>query len=151
MRFHSRRSVKPQDMSPNGTLFGGSLLQWIDEECAIYAIAQLGNWRVVTKYMSEIVFVSSAEMGDLVELGLDAYDFGRTSITLRCQARNLVTGNPIVSIAKIVMVGLDEHGRPLEHGYTEPVDSYERIPKHQVLVEGPAFAPLASRVATPPG
>ena len=47
MRFHSRRSVKPQDMSPNGTLFGGNLLQWIDEECAIYAISQLGNWRVV--------------------------------------------------------------------------------------------------------
>lgn len=146
MRFHSRRSVKPQDMSPNGTLFGGNLLQWIDEECAIYAISQLGNWRVVTKYMSEISFVSSAQMGDLVELGLDAYEFGRTSIVLRCQARNMVTGKTILSIEKIVMVGLDEHGRPLEHGYHEPTDTYERIPERQVLAEGPLFAPVAAKV-----
>ena len=88
--------------------------------------------------MSEISFLSSAQMGDLVELGLDAYEFGRTSIVLRCQARNMVTGKPIVSIEKIVMVGLDEHGRPLEHGYHEPTDSYERIPERQVLAEATA-------------
>ena len=63
MSFHSRRSVKPQDLSPNGTLFGGNLLQWIDEECAIFAISQLGSWRVVTKFMSEIDFVSTAHLG----------------------------------------------------------------------------------------
>lgn len=150
MRFHSRRSVKPGDTSPNGTLFGGNLLQWIDEECAIYGISQLGNWRVVTKYMSEIEFVSSAQIGDLIELGLDAYEFGRTSITLRCQARNLVTGKTILSIERIVMVGLDENGRPHAHGHSEPIGSYERIPKHQVLAEGPAFSPVASRIGAPP-
>lgn len=99
--------------------------------------------------MSEISFVSSAQLGDLVELGLEAYEFGRTSMTLRCQARNLVTGRPILSIERIVMVGLDEHGRPLPHGYTEPIDSYERIPRQQVLAEGPLFAPVAAKVEGP--
>ena len=50
MNFHTRKWVKPEDLNPNGTLFGGSLLRWIDEEAAIYAIVQLGNQRVVTKY-----------------------------------------------------------------------------------------------------
>lgn len=59
MNFHTRKWVKPEDLNPNGTLFGGSLLRWIDEEAAIYAIIQLGNQRVVTKYISEINFVSS--------------------------------------------------------------------------------------------
>lgn len=52
MNFHTRKWVKPEDLNPNGTLFGGSLLRWIDEEAAIYAIIQLGNQRVVTKYIS---------------------------------------------------------------------------------------------------
>jgi acyl-CoA hydrolase len=48
MNFHTRKWVKPEDLNPNGTLFGGSLLRWIDEEAAIYAICQLDNQRVVT-------------------------------------------------------------------------------------------------------
>ena len=56
MNFHTRKWVKPEDLNPNGTLFGGSLLRWLDEEAAIYAIVQLGNQRVVTKYISEINF-----------------------------------------------------------------------------------------------
>ncbi len=43
MNFHTRKWVKPEDLNPNGTLFGGSLLRWIDEEAAIYAIIQLGR------------------------------------------------------------------------------------------------------------
>lgn len=34
MNFHTRKWVKPEDLNPNGTLFGGSLLRWIDEEAA---------------------------------------------------------------------------------------------------------------------
>jgi len=90
MNFHTRKWVKPEDLNPNGTLFGGSLLRWIDEEAAIYAIVQLGNQRVVTKYMSEINFVSASRQGDIIELGITATEFGRTSITLKCEVRNKV-------------------------------------------------------------
>lgn len=38
MRFHTRKWVKPEDLNPNGTLFGGRLLQWVDEEAALYTI-----------------------------------------------------------------------------------------------------------------
>ena len=31
MRFHTRKWVKPEDLNPNSTLFGGRLLAWIDE------------------------------------------------------------------------------------------------------------------------
>ncbi len=91
MNFHTRKWVKPEDLNPNGTLFGGSLLRWIDEEAAIYAIVQLGNQRVVTKYISEINFVSASRQGDIIELGITATDFGRTSITLTCEVRNKIT------------------------------------------------------------
>src|SRR3546814_20665107 len=93
MKFHTRKWVKPEDLNPNGTLFGGSLLRWIDEEAAIYAIVQLGNQRVVTKYISEINFVSASRQGDIIELGITATEFRRNSITLTCEVRNKLTRN----------------------------------------------------------
>ena len=101
MKFHTRKWVKPEDLNPNGTLFGGSLLKWIDEEAAIYAIIQLDSQKVVTKLISEINFVSSARQGDIIELGLTATEFGRTSLTLRCEVRNKITRKSILTIDKL--------------------------------------------------
>ncbi|GLX12180.1 hypothetical protein Pstr01_04190 [Pseudomonas straminea] len=119
MNFHTRKWVKPEDLNPNGTLFGGSLLKWIDEEAAIYAIIQLGSQRVVTKLISEINFVSSARQSDIIELGITATDFGRTSITMRCEVRNKITRKSILTIDKMVFVNLGEDGQPVPHGKTE--------------------------------
>lgn len=116
MRFHTRKWVKPQDLNPNGTLFGGRLLEWIDEECALYSIIQLENPKVVTKYMSEINFVSSACQGDIIEIGIDVVKFGNSSITLRSEVRNKMSRETIISIENIVMVGLDASGKPKPHG-----------------------------------
>ena len=143
MRFHSRKWVKPEDLNANGTLFGGSLLRWIDEEAAIYAILQLGNERCVTKYMSEINFVSSAWQGDLIELGLIPTSFGRTSMTLRARVRNMVTRRPIIDIEKIVMVSLDEEGRPQAHGYTDITFDRDRVPQRHAPIPRPPVTPDA--------
>ena len=118
MNFHTRKWIKPQDLNPNGSLFGGSLLAWIDEEAAIYAIVQLENPNVVTKYMSEINFVSSAKEGDIVELGITATQFGNTSITMCCEVRNKITRKSILTIDKIVFVNINDYGEPSPHGKT---------------------------------
>ena len=119
MNFHSRKWIKPEDLNPNGSLFGGSLLRWLDEEAAIYAIGQLGSLRVVTKLISEINFVSSARQGDIIELGLAVVSFGKTSITLRSEVRNLITRKTILHIDKMVFVHLGEDGLPAPHGKTQ--------------------------------
>lgn len=129
MNFHTRKWVRPEDLNANGTLFGGSLLRWIDDEAVVYAMIQLGNQRIVTKYISEINFVSSATQGDILEIGLQAVHFGRTSLTMRCEVRNTITGDTILSIDKIVFVGLDEHGEPKPHGYTAITYSRDRFPE----------------------
>lgn len=118
MNFHTRKWIKPEDLNPNGTLFGGSLLKWIDEEAAIYAIIQLENTKVVTKFISEINFVSSAKEGEIIELGMTATHFGTTSLTLKCEVRNKLTRTTILIIEKLVFVNLDENGNPAPHGKT---------------------------------
>ena len=119
MQFHTRKWVKPEDLNPNKTLFGGRLLEWIDEEAALYAIIQLENSRVVTKYMSDINFVSAAEEGDIIEIGIAPVKFGNTSLTLACEVRNKMTRQVIIKIDSIVMVSLDENAQPVAHGKTQ--------------------------------
>ncbi len=128
MNFHTRKWVKPEDLNPNQTLFGGRLLQWIDEEAALYAIIQLENTHIVTKFISEINFISAPRQGDIIEIGILATEFGRTSITLRCEVRNKMTREPILSIEKLIFVNLDENGKPKPHGKTKvtyPKDRFE--------------------------
>ncbi|GGH40659.1 acyl-CoA thioesterase [Microbacterium album] len=128
INFHTRKWVKPEDLNANGTLFGGSLLRWIDEEAAIYAIIQLGNYRVVTKFISEINFEASAQQGDLIEMGLIATHFGRTSLTMRAVVRNMITRRTILTIDRIVFVNVDEEGRPTPHGYSSITYNRDRMP-----------------------
>jgi acyl-CoA hydrolase len=127
LNFHTRKWVKPEDLNPNGTLFGGSLLKWIDEEAAIYAICQLDNHRVVTKYISEINFLSSAVQGDIIEMGIVATQFGTTSITLYCEVRNKITRQSILTIDKIVFVNIDQDFNPVPHGKTHIIYSADRF------------------------
>jgi len=124
MNFHTRKWVKPEDLNPNGSLFGGRLLQWIDEEAAIYSMVQLQNQKIVTKLISEINFVSSAKQGEIIEMGIVATHFGRTSLTMRCEVRNKMTKETILSIDKIVFVNMGEDGKPAPHGKTEITYAY---------------------------
>jgi acyl-CoA thioesterase YciA len=128
MHYVTLKWVKPEDLNARGTLFGGSLLRWIDEEAGIYSVLQLGTQSVVTKYMSEISFESSAVVGDMIELALGAYQFGRTSITLRAEANNVFTKARILTIEKIVFVNIDEEGRPNPHGFIDITHGRDRIP-----------------------
>lgn len=119
MRFHTRKWVKPEDLNANETLFGGKLLAWIDEEAALYSIIQLENKRVVTKYISEINFMSSACKGDIIEIGIEVIKFGKSSLTLNCEVRNKMNRETIITVDNIIMVNLGDDGKPKEHGKTK--------------------------------
>ncbi|RIA09660.1 acyl-CoA hydrolase [Flavobacteriaceae bacterium MAR_2010_72] len=132
MRFHTRKWVKPEDLNPNQTLFGGRLLAWIDEEAALYTIIQLENTRIVTKYISEINFMSSAKQGDIIEIGIEVIKFGKSSLTLKCEARNKMTRETILTVDNIIMVNLGDDGKPKPHGKTTVEYVKNRVEDKQV-------------------
>ena len=117
MKFHTRKLIKPENLNANNTLFGGALLRWIDEEAGIYTMTKVKSQKVVTKYISEINFVASARQGDVIEIGMELVNVGRTSITMKCLVRNLFTQKTIISIDKIVFVRVDNDERPIAHGF----------------------------------
>jgi len=92
------------------------LLRWIDEEVGIYAMSKLRTQKVVTRFISEINFIRPAHQGDVIEIGLEFLDLGSTSISFRCQVRNLFSQALIISIEKIVFVKVDDEERPSPHG-----------------------------------
>ncbi len=118
MKFYSRKLIKPGDLNANNTLFGGALLRWIDEEAGIYAMTKLDTKKIVTKFISEINFVSSAKQGDVIEIGLAFTSVGRTSITFSCIVRNVFTKKTIISIDKLVFVKIDEEENATPHHKT---------------------------------
>lgn len=118
MKFRTRKLIKPGDLNARGTLFGGQVLKWIDEEAAIFCMCQLETKNIVTKAMSEIDFVATAKTGDIIEIGCELVSFGKTSVTISCEVRNKDTKQVIIKVDKIVFVKIDGDGRPTPHGKT---------------------------------
>ena len=127
MRFNTRKWVRPEDLNANETLFAGSLLNWIGEEAVLYSIIQMENKKVVTKYMSEINFMSTASRGDIVEIGMEVVKFGKSSLVLKCEARNKMTHETLLTVDQIIMVNLDKDGKPKPHGKTRVEFVKDRI------------------------
>ena len=115
MRFLTRKLVKPEDLNANDTLFGGRLLEWVDEEAAIYAAIEVRHKRVVTKSISAINFIAPARKGDVVEIGVALKRVGKTSVTVEVQVRDLTSHKIIVNIDEMVFVCVDELGKPVRH------------------------------------
>ena len=129
MKFHTRKWVKPEDLNANGTLFAGRVLAWLDEQAVIYGIIQLENKRVVTKYMSEINFMSTAVQGDIIEIGIEVKKFGKSSLTLNCEVRNKMNLETILTVDNEILVNLNEEGQPTPHGKTKIEYVKDRLEK----------------------
>ena len=114
MKYFTRKMIAHKDLNSNGTLFGGRVLDWIDEEAYIYCSCQLDNDRVVTRSMSHIDFLHSAVRGD-TEIGMETVKMGKTSIVIKCDVRNKRTEKTITRVNEIVFVNLDRwktsHGK----------------------------------------
>lgn len=123
MIFRTRKLIMPADLNGAGTLFGGRILGWIDEEAAIYAVCQLGTHKLVTAGMSAINFTSPAYQNNIIEIGCEVVRFGRTSITLKVVVRNKDTKKDILVVEEMTFVSLGEDGKPTPHGKTQSTDT----------------------------
>ena len=94
MKFLTRKLITPADLNPRGTLHGGQLLKWIDEEGGIHAGIEMNTSLIVTKMMSEIDFKFPVILGDVIEIGMQT-----------------------LSIDKIVYVRVNKYGLPKGHGW----------------------------------
>ena len=121
--FYGRRLVQTGNLNHNDTLFGGTMMSWIDEELYIYAKCQLGNhddMTMVTARFGEINFRSAAYKGNIIEFGMKTTNLGRTSITVDVLVRNKSTHSIICEVNDVTFVCVDpETMKPIPHGKLE--------------------------------
>lgn len=87
--------VFPTDTNPLGTIFGGTLVAWMDKVAAFAAIRRARS-PVVTASIEGIDFTVPIKQGDLVELSARVERVGRRSLRVRVEVNreNTLDGSP---------------------------------------------------------
>jgi len=104
-----RYLVTQPTLNAHGTLHGGNLMKWVDEACGMQSRLLTGSV-CATRNISEIDFLSSAKLGDIVQVDVALVCLGNTSITFSANVLNAHTHVPIATFAKLVFVGLNDSG-----------------------------------------
>ena len=106
--------VFPHDTNPLGTLFGGTLVAWMDKAAAFAAIRR-ARGSVVTAAIDGLTFQVPIRQGDMVELLGEVESVGRTSLRVRVQVwRESPHGGSreLATVGRFTMVAIGADGRP---------------------------------------
>lgn len=108
------RLVLPSDTNHLGTIFGGTVLAYIDEIAAISAMRHARR-AVVTVSIDKVDFISSAKVGDILKLEAFVYSTGRTSmkVFVKVETEDLFTGeHHLTTTCFLTMVAIDQNKKP---------------------------------------
>ena len=108
-------SVFPTDTNPNGRLFGGQLVAWMDK-AAGYAAMRCARNQVVTAAIKEITMHVPVNQGDVLEFIATVVRVGRTSMDVRVDVfrEDIVSGaRESCTTGHFVMVSVDKDGTPV--------------------------------------
>ena len=82
--------VRPEHLNHHGYLFGGRLLEWLDEQAYIAAMSLLRPAaNLVTVAIDRVVFRHSAKQGSMLRFRSLPVHTGRTSLTVYTQVLHL--------------------------------------------------------------
>ena len=106
----------PQSLNHQGKLYGGRLLEWIDEIAAVVSMRHSGG-NIVTASVDHLDFKAGAKLGDTVFMCAWLTYVGRTSMEVRIDSyvENMEDGiRRLINRAYLVTVAVDADGRPVQ-------------------------------------
>jgi acyl-CoA thioesterase YciA len=113
-----RLTLLPRDTNPQGTIFGGIILSYIDIAGAVEAHRRTQIERFVTVAMREVIFHQPVFVGDLVSFYASTVRVGTTSITIRVVVEAERYGGTSerikVTEAEVVYVAVDANRRKMK-------------------------------------
>ena len=114
MPSESTLLVRPEHLNHHGYLFGGRLLEWLDEQAYIAAMAELkSEANLVTVAIDQVVFHVPVRQGSLLRFRSEMVHVGRTSLTVFTEVLLLRDGEPhVIFSAYVSFVCLNSHGKP---------------------------------------
>lgn len=105
--------VLPEHINHYGFLFGGYLLQWIDEFAYITATVEFSGLRFVTVAMEDVQFKRRIVVGEVLRFAVDRVRTGTTSVQFRVRAHGLVVApdpKEVLFETSITFVNVDAAG-----------------------------------------
>lgn len=128
--------ILPPDTNHHETIFGGRVLAFIDEIAAISSMKH-AQGAVVTASIDSVDFLSSAKVGDVLELEAVVSSTGRSSmeVYVRVTSKNLLTGEEkLTTESYVTMVAVDENGKSVPVPGIHPETEQEK----RLFETGPA-------------
>ena len=107
--------VRPEHLNGAGRLFGGKLMEWIDEIAGLVAIRHSQS-KVVTASVDNLRFIRGAYQNDLLVLiGKISY-VGNTSMEIRVDTyiEDLEGMRRPINRAYLTLVAIDDVGNPIQ-------------------------------------
>ena len=107
--------VRPTHLNAAGRLFGGILMQWIDEIAGVVAKRHC-KMNVITASVDNLIFLKGAYQKDMIVLiGFLTY-VGRTSMEVRIDTfkEDMIGERQLINTAYFTMVAMDENNEPAE-------------------------------------
>jgi acyl-CoA thioesterase YciA len=107
--------VFPGHTNHLGTLYGGTLMAWMDTAAGVAGVRRAGTPAVVTAAVETLTFRVVIRQGELVELIATVESVGRTSMKVRVEAYRedpVSHTRELCTEGMFTMVAVDEDGRP---------------------------------------
>ena len=108
--------VFPSDTNHLGTLYGGTLMAWMDKAAGVAALRRAGSSAVVTAAVEGLDFRVPIHHGELVELLARVESVGRTSMKVRVEAHRedpASGARELCTAGTFTMVAVDDDGRSI--------------------------------------
>lgn len=121
--------VLPQHTNSLGTVFGGTIMSWIDV-CAAMAAQRHARQVVVTASMDQLDFLAPITGGQLVNLRGQVNYVGRTSmeVGVRVEAEDTLTGVRVhAASAYLTFVAIDDAGKAIPVRELRPQTEAEKL------------------------
>jgi acyl-CoA hydrolase len=129
-RTFQTKLVLPPDTNHMGTIFGGTVLSYIDEIAAITAMKH-SKGAVVTASIDTVNFLSSAKVGDILNLEGVVISTGRTSmeVYVKVDCQNIESGiKTVTTTAILTMVAVNKNGIPTPiYGVTPETEEERKL------------------------
>ncbi len=110
------RIVRYEDINGFGRLFGGRLMEWIDDAAGICAMRHCGGM-ITTASVDNLEFKNPGELGEVLHITARITHVGRSSMEVRTDsfAEDVATGErKLINRAYLTEVYVDEQGHALE-------------------------------------
>ncbi len=130
MKLISKKICMAKDIGIYNNLFGGTLMEWIDEAGAAFATEYCFTPNMVTLRVGELLFKKPVKTGNHIRIYGEVISLGKTSINIKVEVRkySLYSGEEVVvCTTNMTFVRIDDDGTPTPIGNTVRVAHQQKL------------------------